>query len=381
MRILFVNTKYGFWGGVEKYIFKTAGLLKENGYEIYGLFEQSSENLEDFESAFDKCIIYKNESLSQLKEKIGKTDIVFIHKITNNRLLKMLIKNFITLVIIHDHDYYCIRHHKYFPVNRKNCHRPFGLMRCSICSKLLERSDGRFPVRLINIFQRKRTLKLIRNANAFFVLSEFMRSNLVMNKFKKESIYKIYPFIETKECREKLPAKTAELLYIGQIIRGKGVDLLIEIVRYINKPFHLSIVGKGNDEESIKQLIEEYGLQDKVEFVGWTSKVDPYYNKADVLLVPSRWQEPFGLIGIEAFSHQKPVIGFDVGGIGEWLKNGVNGYLIPETDIKQFAEKIEELINNPGLMKKMGKAGYDLIEKKYQKENFLEAFNKILETI
>jgi glycosyltransferase involved in cell wall biosynthesis len=106
--------------------------------------------------------------------------------------------------------------------------------------------------------------------------------------------------------------------------------------------------------------------------------VSPYYAKADLVIVPSRWQEPFGLIGVEAFAHGKPVIGFDVGGISEWLHDGENGFLIPACDVNRLAERIEYLIGNPLEMMRLGENGYRLVAELFTKERFLDGFNAAL---
>ena len=96
-----------------------------------------------------------------------------------------------------------------------------------------------------------------------------------------------------------------------------------------------------------------------------------WYNSAAVVVVPSRWQEPFGLIGGEAYSYFKPVIAFDVGGISEWLKDKETGFLVKEGDVVAFAEKIEFLLNNPKEAEKMGYAGNSLMKQKFNDDIYV----------
>ena len=69
----------------------------------------------------------------------------------------------------------------------------------------------------------------------------------------------------------------------------------------------------------------------RVEFAGWLDRdeVDRRMAAADLLVLPSVWPEPFGLVGLEAGHRRLPVAAFDVGGISEWLRPGVNGHLAP----------------------------------------------------
>ena len=142
--------------------------------------------------------------------------------------------------------------------------------------------------------------------------------------------------------------------------------------------FKLNIVGKGNDEVFIKNLIIDYKLQGKVNLVGFTLDITKWYKDASIVVVPSRWQEPFCLIGGEAYSYFKPVVGFDVGGISEWLEDGKTGFLVKENDVKTFAEKIEYLLNNSSEAVKFGIAGNRLIKEKFNERIYIEKIEKIL---
>jgi glycosyltransferase involved in cell wall biosynthesis len=68
--------------------------------------------------------------------------------------------------------------------------------------------------------------------------------------------------------------------------------------------------------------------------------------KSYLLAFPSIYPEAFGIVGIEALSLSKPIVGFDVGGVSTWLKDGINGYLVANKDLNGFAEKVSLLISN-----------------------------------
>ncbi|MBN2830473.1 MAG: hypothetical protein JXR56_09160, partial [Candidatus Cloacimonetes bacterium] len=127
-KILFVNTNCGFVGGVERYLFIVADLLKRDGWKVYGFFEKKSGNQEGFEKPFEKVYLNekrkRNDILTILRDTGCK--LAFIHKVTDSDLLQILRKNFKTISFIHDHDYYCLRKHKYFIYKRKNCRLPFN---------------------------------------------------------------------------------------------------------------------------------------------------------------------------------------------------------------------------------------------------------------
>jgi len=382
--MLIVNANSSFIGGVERYISQVTQVFKKDGWTVYGLFENQSNADDGFQELFSEVYFddpkKRNNLISMLAE-IG-VKFVFLHKITNPNLLICLQSHFKVISVIHDHDYYCLRKHKYFPYRRINCKRPFRPFFCTVCSMMIERkSSGLIPFHPVGVSIRKKLLDLVTKSDASIVLSDYMRNNLLLNGWDAHKIHKIYPIHELYEAPKLKKNEIIKLLFVGQLIRGKGVDLMLDSLRRIKKPFLADIVGVGNDEIYIRKLIIKYGLHDKVNLIGWAKEVSPFYQDADIIIVPSRWQEPFGLIGPEAFAHGKPVIGFDVGGISDWLKDGINGYLIPEKNTRIMAERITDLMTNFNDMLKFGENGYKMIAEEYTVNRFLQQFHNLLLSI
>lgn len=380
MKILFVNTKRGFFGGVERYVHDTALMLREAGHTTLGLFESSPGQIGSFNQAFNESLVLDEGNEVEICEQLKSEGVklAWIHKITNQSLLKSLLSNFQTMCTVHDHDYYCIRKHKYFPVVRSNCHLALSSVYCPICSGLVEKhSDGRLGYWPIDADRRIATLDLVKQCDKLLVMSEFMRGNLILNKFDESKIFKVYPVMPEVDAGPSPQNEVPAVLYVGQVIRGKGVDLLIKSMSRIRIDFRLKIVGKGNDEGYVRKLIKRHRLGDKIEIVGWSDDVGRYYRQCDVVVVPSRWQEPFGLVGVEAMAHGKPVVGFNVGGIGEWLEDGVNGYLVPARDTKLFGARVAQLLENRRVCAELGANGADIVKEKFGKDAFWTQLNEL----
>jgi len=244
---------------------------------------------------------------------------------------------------------------------------------------MLNRHPGKIPIHPISIMKNMKMLHRIRDVYRVIILSEFMRKNLILNQILPDHIVKIYPFLEQKAHIPKKDRYTPELLFVGRIIPAKGVDLLIETIRQVESPCHLTIVGTGSDLPHIKNLIDKYNLRSRITLAGWVKDPEKYFQKADIVLIPSRWQEPFGLAGVEAFSYGLPVIAFDVGGIHEWLIDHCNGYRVPPNDVSAFAATIDALLRNPGLLRQMGHAGWESIGRIYSEDAFLKRFKMLIE--
>ena len=123
-------------------------------------------------------------------------------------------------------------------------------------------------------------------------------------------------------------------------------------------------------------MVQKFNLLDKVKFTGFVSNPEELWQNCDLFFFPIRWQEPFGLVGLEALAHQKAVIAFDLGGVREYLSNDC-GAIIPPQNTTYAAKVITNFYNNPNLLKELGLNGYKTVQEKFSEEKFLEAFSTL----
>ncbi|MDB4947859.1 MAG: hypothetical protein JWM27_508 [Gemmatimonadetes bacterium] len=127
--------------------------------------------------------------------------------------------------------------------------------------------------------------------------------------------------------------KPLRILFLGRMTRLKGGDLLIRAVARAGKEggarIHLTMAGDGPQRSGWRHRAGKLGVD--AEFPGWAAdeERDRLIRASHLLAVPSVWPEPFGLVGPEAGAFGVPAVAFDVGGIGEWLRDGENGWLLP----------------------------------------------------
>lgn len=129
------------------------------------------------------------------------------------------------------------------------------------------------------------------------------------------------------------------LLFTGRISHLKGGSMLLEslprVVEALDRRLHVTFAGDGPDREEWEHLARVAQSRApgrlSMDFVGWKSaeELEHFWRSADLLVVPSIWPEPFGLVGPEAGLRGVPAAAFAVGGISDWLVDGVNGYLAP----------------------------------------------------
>lgn len=131
---------------------------------------------------------------------------------------------------------------------------------------------------------------------------------------------------------------THRLLFAGRMDPLKGGRQLLQalpmVAARLTGSLHVTFAGDGPQRaewEALASAIARDEPRIQVEFQGWIDRdaLSRLYEQSDLLVVPSTWPEPFGLVGLEAVRHGLPAVAFDVGGISEWLKPGVNGVLAP----------------------------------------------------
>lgn len=133
------------------------------------------------------------------------------------------------------------------------------------------------------------------------------------------------------------------VLFVGNIIKRKNVNLIIEAKKQSNEDYELVIVGDGPLKKDLGEKVKNEGISD-VSFLGSRSDVENIIPGCDVLVLPS-FSESFGLVLIEALACEKPVIGSDVGGISEIITEDV-GLLIDPHDASSLSDAIDKIIGD-----------------------------------
>src|SRR3989338_8643780 len=140
------------------------------------------------------------------------------------------------------------------------------------------------------------------------------------------------------------------IITVSRLEKKNGVDILIKAIKRLQA--QLLIVGNGSMEGKLRQLVQDLGIGEKVEFVGnvHPDRVNEYLKKADIFVRPSK-SEGLGSAFLEAMSAGIPVIGTRVGGIPDFLKDRETGLFCNIDDPEDLAEKIQILLNDDTLYK------------------------------
>lgn len=164
----------------------------------------------------------------------------------------------------------------------------------------------------------------------------------------KDKVKVIYNGIDTLQnanrfCRKHSERNVIKLLYVGRLIKVKGVHILLDAVKKLTdreENVELEILGDGSMRMEYERMAEELGIMDKVHFRGYVLDKQKYYENADIFVCPSIWQEAFGISIIEALAQGLICVASNVGGIPEIIEDGKDGFLVQSGNDSELAEAL-----------------------------------------
>jgi len=383
MKILWINDKAEFTGGAETYIYQTSKELSEQ-YNVENILLYSTESRIDYNyaNAFTFATV-----LADLKKQIEviNPDIIYVHQVCDIAILKDLLTiNIPVVAFIHDHKNFCLREHKYTTLGSETCTKAIG-MDCYTCLGFINKQNI-FPYISFNTLSKiKSTQSILKEFNHIVVASDYMKEHLILHHFDEQKISKITLFSKFEETLNisNVNPKEKRFLFVGQLVRGKGIDTLLNAFSKLQtEEIFLDICGEGKQRSELEEQAKTLGIEKRVLFHGkiTANKLNDYYTKAYVVVIPSRAPETFNLVGLEAMKHSKAVIATDVGGIKEWLINEENGFLFPSNSEEKLTKLLELTINSPEKVKEMGERGFEEYNKKFTPEKHYKKLYNLFDT-
>jgi len=171
--------------------------------------------------------------------------------------------------------------------------------------------------------------------------------------------------------------KDIQLIYVGRLHMEKGVMMILQALDILVKEqnryhFHLNIFGDG-DEVYIRELeafVQQKRLVQCVTFHGKVPQDEliKHYDRSDIMLVPSIWKEPFGLVVAEAMARGLPIIASNLGGPSEIVTHDVDGLLIEPGKVQALVAAILQLSADPAKCKQLGQAARSTVRERFMIE-------------
>lgn len=168
------------------------------------------------------------------------------------------------------------------------------------------------------------------------------------------------------------------VLFTGRLTEHKGVEYLIKAAQKIRA--EIVILGDGPERKYLENLIKKYKLSN-VHMLGYFSqrlgKINDFYLRADVYIAPSVWNEPLGLVILEAMAHKTPVIVTRKGGVTTIVKDGFNGFLVRAKSANNIAQKVNLLLKDDKLRKRMANNAYKTVVKRFSWDKIAAKFYRL----
>jgi len=199
-------------------------------------------------------------------------------------------------------------------------------------------------------------LKKIYKKKTFEYALEHCHKVIAISKYVSNSITERYDYIRNKisivyngvDTDVFSPdyfhkAKEFTIIYVGRLVRQKGVNLLIDALANVKSPVKCIIVGGGNEKNSLEKQVQDRELTSVVTFAGVQKNTKDWYKKGTIFVHPAVWEEGFGITIIEAMASGLPCISFKKGALPEIIENGENGFIVDNCSAESMAEIIDRL--------------------------------------
>lgn len=361
MKVLNISSLGYVGGGSEVIIVKVRDCLLQKGYSMRSLASDLGATKKHFNDYTFRSVsstglfkpfffLFNPYSFFALKKVLKEyaPDVIHIHlmhELTPSVLF--LLKDYPTIVTLHEPESFLSQLSMWF------------LQPSDFNNNRFERKDlnmgGKLRHLYFNYVQKFLYKFALKNVDVFIAPSKYIQ---------KAAQADVSPVLHLPNFTEPGKAHALNirysLLFVGRLEKIKGAEFLIRAVSLIIKVFPqttLTIIGEGVDKDDLVNLTTELQLTNHVHFTGWVDneKLDPYYEAANIVVVPSICPDNFPTVCTEALSGGRPVIGTNMGGIPEIIDDGINGYIVEAASPEQIAEKVIHLFQDEELMKELGR--------------------------
>lgn len=266
-------------------------------------------------------------------------DLLFLHGLDAADLQERLPQDVPVVTMLHAYDGTCISGTKLhaFPTPTP-CSRPLG-PGCLV-NYYPRRCGGWHPGTMLRLYGRQRRhQRWLTRSTAVATLSAHMGREAIAQGVHPSVVTSLPQFVPAPAVGTPVLSdrRTGRHVgFVGRLEWTKGVHLLLEAIGVLAprtlEGLQVTIAGDGRDRpgcEAAARRLRDHGV--RCAFTGWLAAGPraALLDTLDLLVVPSIWPEPFGLVGLEAAAACVPALAFDLGGIGEWLQDDVTGRLLP----------------------------------------------------
>ena len=233
-------------------------------------------------------------------------------------------------------------------------------------------------------FLKSISVYVLKNADIVTTVTIEMKDSLVSCGVPGNKIEVIYNGVDVNFFTpKKRPFNGFRILYVGRLVHEKGLEELIEAVgktRNLFPEICLRIVGDGPMRKDLDLMIDNLSIREHVIFEGFRphSEISGYMDESDLFVLPS-YSEGMPLVVLEAMASGIPVIASRVGGVPEVIRDGFNGFLVEPKDSEALAKRIEEVLSDRDLLRKVSINAAATIRQGFSVEKAAEKISRLYE--
>lgn len=294
------------------------------------------------------------------------------------RLSYLLWQFFVPVILLRqDAMLSCPGGNRVFPRSRVVCDQPLGLQ----CLQIHQREGclrgESWLHRIGRLGYRTRDAMFLRG------ITNFVANSRYTLRVHRKSGFLLYPPRLTNRLPTAAVARDLKrLVFCGRLEEVKGASDAIAILKLLPVEYHLDVLGDGVERPRLLDQAKRDCLVNRVKFHGWVDAAarDSCMRSAGVVLIPSLWDEAFGMAGPEAFAMGTPVVAYDVGGISEWCREG-SGILVHCGDVRHAAAAVLQLTQDPGGWRAWSAAARRIADEEFPPSRFGEELDGILNRV
>ena len=362
MRVAFLTPDWNPNGGVATHVRLAAAALSDAGHQVHVLYRHASDGVSVPGVTIAQLDRRPDAAMDQLMA--FQPDVAHLHFLNDIPIEERVLAEFPTIKTFHVFDY-CPSGTKFHHALDRNCTFATSVA-CVPRQAYLRCTLSKRP----SVWWRHYRQATAQNDHnrAFkriIVASKYVRDEAIRTGYDPAQIT-VLPYFTALPSATRAP-RANHVLFVGRLTREKGVDLLFDALERMPGEWTCTIVGDGMVGDRLRADAAARGLNDRVTFAGWLNgaALEAAFDEASVVAVPSRWPEPFGIVGIEAMAHRRPVVAFRVGGIPDWLDDGASGFAVAPLDTAAFADRLRWLLDHPSESAVMGEAGRARVERDF----------------
>jgi glycosyltransferase involved in cell wall biosynthesis len=352
LRIAVLTRTVAHVGGIETYAALSMAGLRSRKHDVHALVEDE----EVPSTGAGGGRVLARDLLARVRAL--NPDVLLSHGLSDPTVEARLVNEWPTTFFAHVYHGTCVGGAKTFSFpSPQPCARALGAG--CLLRYYPRRCGGLSPVTMLRQFVvQRRRLELVKACRAVVALSRHIIDEYARNGVDRARLTQLPPLLRAAPASLGQPPPDAiHVAYIGRFERLKGPGVLLDALGpasvRLDRPVRATFAGEGlcaADLERQARRLEAAWPRVRVTFTGKLTPdgVDALLARTTLLVVPSLWPEPFGLVGLEAASHGVPAVAFAVGGIPDWLREGIGGHFAGEPgSARSLADAIVAAVHDP----------------------------------